>query len=133
MTYELDSEAPIEPLFRQEHIIIVTYNGLKFFDYDLNPIEEDSDIFKHLKDEYYSGKDITYDHFDMGYTGWDIDDEEFGEDVQEIKINRPDTEETYPKFGLNIHIVNKKHHVIRSYLCDKWLTPTNVTLIKYTK
>jgi len=51
-----------------------------------------------LKDEYYSEKDITYDHFNMGYTGWYIDDEEFGEDVQEIKINRFDTEETYPKF-----------------------------------
>lgn len=116
-TYILQYEGADGPVIREEHIILDLEGGLKIFDFDLNIIEKDSEMYNYLKDVYYQGGDIYAEDYlstKFYYTGNDMEDIK---EVNEIKIENPVNDKLHPEeyFGFRMFIVKRKHQIVHTF------------------
>jgi len=139
-TYILQYEGVDGPVIREEHIILDLEEGLKIFDFNLNIIEKNSEMYNYVKDKYYQGGDIyvedcaptkyhyTGNHMeDMGVKGMEI------KEVEEIKMGKTVSGLIDPElyFGFRMFIIKGKHHIVHTFRCLHESADINmVTLIK---
>lgn len=118
-TYILQYEGADGPVIREEHIILDLEEGLKIFDFDLNIIEKNSEMYNYLKDVYYQGGDIYVEDYLLTkyyYTGNHMEDMKIKE-VNEIKIEKPVNDKLHPEvyFGFRMFIVKRKHQIVHTF------------------
>ena len=123
-TYILQYEGADGPVIREEHIILDLEEGLKIFDFDLNIIEKNSEMYNYLKDEYYQGGDIyaeDYTPTKYYYTGYHMEDADVKgmeiEGIEEIKIEKPVNGKLHPEvyFGFKMFVVKGKHQIVHTF------------------
>ena len=137
-TYILQYEGADGPVIREEHIILDLKGGLKIFDFDLNIIEKNSEMYNYLKDVYYQGGDIYVEDYlsrKYYYIGNHMEDTGLLKikEVNEIKIEKPVNDKLHPEvyFGFRMFIVKRKHQIVHTFRGVRGSANINmVTLIK---
>lgn len=123
-TYILQYEGADGPVIREEHIILDLEGGLKIFDFDLNIIEKNSEMYNYLKDMYYQGGDIYVEDYlptKYYYTGYHMEETDVNgmkiKGIKEIKIEKPVNDKLHPEvyFGFRMFIVKRKHQIVHTF------------------